>query len=225
MHDIKSFRRATIIAFLFNGSASLAMLFLIRPGLGLDGHFEAQTAYLRDFYWLWVFGWLVWIAAAVALIYFFVAWGFFVDAPSSRPLIVFGVLLAAMGLVPDTIADVMYIAVIPKWAALQNIPTEAGGTFVHQMTAWARLSELLTGFLGNGLYSVGGLVLNIVTLQSATVSKSWAKGGLVVWFLGLALSVVTLLKYKMAMVIVTGALMTAFLLWLFCLAFLMKGKK
>src|SRR6266542_1273204 len=135
--------RAAYLAAALNLAAAVAMLLVLRPGLPApDCHLDERAAYLTSHLPTWWGGWLLWHAAAIALLAFYIAlasqWW------RAAPLrCVLAVLCATAGLAADLSAEALYMGLAPSLppSALATLETAAG---------------LLTGYVGNGLYTVAG---------------------------------------------------------------------
>src|SRR5205823_7486235 len=138
--------RAAYVAAGANLAAAAALMLVLQPGLPLPGSDQAsRQAYLAEHTVAWWLGWLLWHAAAIALLAFYVGlagiWG--QRAPIRCGL---ALLCAAAGLAADLGAQTLYMGVLPGLGADAFAAVEtAAGT--------------LTGYLGNGLYTVAGLLL------------------------------------------------------------------
>ena len=118
-----------------------------------------------------------------------------------------GILLVGLGIVPDIAAEVIFAFVIP---------------YVHitdPSLASMQLLELiaiqLTGTLGNGLYNMGGLLLNILLLNNKTLPRKIITIGILGWLFGLGLSIATASQQFDWMKIFTGLGMVWSTAWMF----------
>jgi hypothetical protein len=176
--------RVAYLASALNALAAGAMVFLLRPGL------------LGDHAWIaahrpqWILGWLLWQAAAIALVAFYVAlslrWR--ERAPIRARL---AVLVAAAGLAADLAAETM-LMVEPA-------------TF--------RIASALTGYLGNGLYTVAGILL--LSAGARGLPRILVLLGGATFFAGIALSAASLAEWPPGEMASTAALMPLFVIWSF----------
>lgn len=194
-------RRAAIAAYsaaALNLAAALALLFWLRPGLPVEGSSAAERSfYLESHRGAWWAGWLLWHAAAIALLALYVA---LADLWRSAAPLLCGLapLLAAAGLAADLSAEALYMGLAPGLAAssLALLETTAG---------------VLTGYLGNGLYSLTGMLLTIAGARE--LPRPLVVVGAFVWAAGFALSAATLLHSPRAQCWSTAVLMPLFVVW------------
>ncbi|MBI4577338.1 MAG: hypothetical protein HY722_13850 [Planctomycetes bacterium] len=193
--------RAAAVAWLAAGlnlSAALAMAWVLAPGLPVEGSLlESRMAYVSTHRPAWWLGWLLWHAAALGLVAFYLAlaglWGR--EAPLRTGL---ALLAAGAGLAADLGAETLYMAVAPgsEAAAFRDLE---------------RISGALTGYLGNGLYTVAGILLT----WAGARRLPWGLVALAVptWGAGLSLSACTLADSAAGQFWSTAALMPLFILW------------
>jgi hypothetical protein len=190
--------RAAFLAAGLNLAAAAAMLLLLRPGLpaGRSGLHD-RVAYVAGHTAAWWAGWLFWHAAAIALLGFYLGLAglWWRSAPARCGL---ALLCATAGLAADLSAEAIYMGVAPR------LPPE--GFAAAEATA-----AMLTGYVGNGLYTVAGMLL------------TWAGAGQLpprllalsvpVWAAGLSLSAASLANSATGQAVSTGILMPLFVLW------------
>src|SRR5439155_17226939 len=118
--------RAAYLAAGLNAAAGLAMLLLLRPGLpGAGGAgAAARLAYLQSWSALWWAGWLVWHAAALALLglYLALALRWWAPAPLRCGL---ALLCGAAGLAADLAAQSLWMGLGPRLGARELALLEA----------------------------------------------------------------------------------------------------
>jgi hypothetical protein len=190
--------RAAYCAAALNLAAALALVLVLAPGLPAPGSTPAlRLAYVAGHLGAWGAGWLVWHAAAVALLAFYVGlacrWG------TRAPIrCILALLCGAAGLAVDLAAQAVYMGAVATLTPLAFETAEP-------------LLDVLTGYLGNGLYTVAGLLL------------TWAGAGelpryllllsLLVWVGGLGLSVASLLHSASGQFWSAAVLMPSLVLW------------
>jgi hypothetical protein len=181
-----------------NAVASLVMVLVLRPGLPGFGTTDAdRLSYIQTHVVEWRLGWLSWNAAAITLLSFFVALS--QCAKSDAPLVArVALLCATAGLAADLAAEALIMGLQPT-ATAQLFPV------------LERATLLLTGYLGNGLYSVcGGL---LTWSLRAMLPRRLVLLAVPLWGAGLILSMVTMLDWIAGEIVVTGIVMTLFVLW------------
>jgi len=189
---------AAYIAAAVNLAAGLMMLLTLRYGVPAgESDLSARIAYVGDHILAWRVGWLVWNLAALSLLGFYV-----VLAARWRErapiLCALALLCAAAGLAADLGAETILAVVSP---GLQ------GETYaVVESIALA-----LTGYLGNGLYAVGGILLTWAGRQELPRGLLWLAAA--VWTSALWLSVATLVSSSSGQFASAATLMPLFVLW------------
>jgi hypothetical protein len=128
--------------------------------------------------------WLLWMIAAVSLIAFYTWW-------ASRIGSIAPVAIAATGLVCDFIGESMFMT----------------------RPDLERAASLLTGGAANGLYTLGGVALTVMSRSLPLRWLAWTA-----WAAGTALVVVTVLDIEKGVVITSGALMISFVLFVIGMA-------
>ncbi|HCU25029.1 MAG TPA: hypothetical protein DF383_08430 [Deltaproteobacteria bacterium] len=214
-----SFKYAALLAAVINFLSSLAMLLFLNPALDPKNSLAAKLQYLLARPGAWTGSWILWIFAALSLILLLIHWGTALDhftEGRSRPWIIFGTLIACLGLIPDTIAEVLYLGTLPDLAK-QTLAHGDIAAISSRFHDWENTALLLTGFLGNGLYCLGGLTLQSFTLKYGALPRFCRYFGFVVWICGLALSTAVLFKSSVGMYLLTALTMASFILWSFFL--------
>jgi len=174
------------LASALNALAAAAMMFLLRPGLLGD------RAWIAAHRASWISGWLLWQAAAIALVAFYVVlsirWR--ERAPVRTRL---APLVAAAGLAADLAAETM-LMIEP---------------------ATVRIASALTGYLGNGLYTVAGILL--LTAGARGLPRFLVLLGGATFAAGIALSATSLAEWQTGEMAATAALMPLFVIWSFAM--------
>lgn len=159
--------------------ACFQMAFVITDGLVAPNNTAVdRNAFIQNNLLLWQFGWFNWMLGALGLITFCTMLLPFIPKSEWRVL---GILLVALGIVPDIGAEVIFAFVIPYSPAID--PSLA---IMHTLEL---LAVQLTGTLGNGLYNIGGLILNILLLSNSRLPRKLILIGIPGWFLGFGLSI------------------------------------
>jgi len=191
---LRPLRRAAAIAFCAHLVAGLSMAFVLRHGLETTPDLQDRLAFLTNHRVLWTFGWLSWTIAALAILYFYVAF-----AATHHLKSHFAVFLTVSALGPDLAAQAIEIGVLP------NAVPELFLT-LH------RIAVLLSGFVANGLYSGTALIL---VWAARRAYPPWVSIiGLVVGVSGITLSAAALLDSVAGMFWTNVVLVPSILLWL-----------
>lgn len=200
MPDVASRQAATAayIAAAVNLAAGLVMLVAIRYGIPAgESDLSARIAYVGNHLLAWRLGWLVWNLAAISLLGFFVvlAARWRERAPSLCGL---ALLCAAAGLAADLGAETILVVVSPGLRGETYAVVES-------------IAVALTGYLGNGLYAVGGILLTVAGRRDLPPMLLWLAAA--VWTVALWLSVATLVSSNAGQFASAAALMPLFVLW------------
>jgi hypothetical protein len=157
----------------------------------------ARIAYITNNELLWQAGWVCWIAAALSLLGFYAWWGTrlrtWVDDDGAPRWGVWALGIASIGLVFDLTAESLLIAWLPK-----------------DYNAVAPAASVLTGGLGNGLYTIAGAVLTLATpgLKGWFLVWTWA-----IWTAGFGLSIFTFAGNFIGVAICSALLFILFCPW------------
>ena len=183
------------MAALTNFVAAACLATILRPGLpGM-----ARTAAERDFYIrghvvLWRVGWLTWHAAALSLLALFVVLA--LRARRTAPVVsTLALICGGAGLAADLSAEAVLMGLVPSVGRAGFVEAE-------------RACLLLTGYVGNGLYSLAGALLTAALYRRLPRAVSIV--AIVVWATGFVLSAATLANSVDAEIGATGVLMPAF---------------
>jgi hypothetical protein len=190
--------RVAYVAAGLNLAAAAAMVMMLQPGLPVAGSvLEERTIYVQERTAAWWAGWLLWHAAALALIAFYVGLAglWWRRAPMRCGL---ALLCAAAGLAADVSAVALYMGVAPRLSG-------EGFEVVE------RVAGMLSGYVGNGLYTLAGFLL--VWAGASQLPRPLLALSVPVWVAGLGLSVATLTQSTDGQFWGTAVLMPAFVLW------------
>lgn len=190
-------RRAALIALFVHLVAGFCMAFILRLGLETNPDLQERLAFVASHRVLWTAGWLTWTAAAIAILYFYIA---FSDAHQLKSR--FGVYLTIVALGPDLTAQAIEIGVLPGLA-------HAGP---ESFLLMHRAAVVMSGYLGNGLYSLTALILVWSSWRAYPV---WVSAfGFLVGIFGLMLSLATLMDSPAGMFWTNVLLVPSLLIWL-----------
>lgn len=181
-----------------NAVAAVVMVAVLRAGLpGGSDTAGQRLLFIQAHVWQWRVGWLTWNLAALSLLALYVALGR-VTGMQRTLLVRVALVFAAAGLAGDLAAEALIMGLEPSLATSAFAVAE-------------RATLLLTGYLGNGLYTVAGAMLTwclrhalprwLVALASA------------LWAAGFALSITTLIDSTAGEVVTTGVVMVLFVAW------------
>ena len=184
-------------------TACLLMALFLRHGLPTGTTLAERMAFIAAHPLAWPLAWLLWMASALGLL-LFCFW--LRDYAPPSPARLFAIVLVAIGVVPDLVAESIYAFVLPRFAEQQA---------TEMFSSFELMATLLTGFLANGAYCLGGLILNLSLLRNSRFPRLVAFAGIPSWLLGLGLSVAVFNQWMGTAVILTAASMTLSLAWMF----------
>ncbi len=190
--------RVALLAAGLNLAAGLAMLALLRPGLpGPGSSVEARAAFVVANLITWWLGWLVWHAAALALLAFYVALAgrWWRRAPIRCGL---ALLCAAAALAVDLAGQALYVGLPPRLG-------------VGELALLEAVVTILTGYVANGLYTLAGILL--VWAGAAELPRGLVLLSVPVWAAGVALSITSLTLWAEGQIWSAAALVPLLALW------------
>lgn len=168
---------------------AIGTVVFLRGGSEAGGDVGERAAWLAAHPAQWRTGWLIWMAAAMSLLAFYAWWA----ARVPRRAAVVALVVAAAGLICDFAGESIFIGWIPA----------PGGSLY-------RTASLLTGGAGNGLYTLAGILLTLVTPGMPSFLRGWAW---LVWASGAALTLATIADLPAAVIASSAALMALFIPW------------
>ena len=189
----------TIACFLMNGP--------MRPGLPIDTTLVERIAYIDSHRVIWSLSWFIWMLSALGLLLFC---GIFAAELSRNLAQTFGFTLIAIGIAPDLIAETLYAFIIPHLISIQQS--------IETISLFETIAMYLTGFLGNGLYNLGGLVLTLNAIYQQRLPRWIGVWGITSWLLGLLLSVSIALQWMQLAQFFTATSMVLSTMWMLIVA-------
>lgn len=189
-------------------AACLVMNGPMRGGLPLDNTLQERMSFIAQNGTVWTLSWCLWMVCAIGL---FVFCTILADELKRTYIRTIGLAIVAMGIGPDLIAEVIYAFIMP--AVIHN--SLGDNTFeLLEITA-----THLTGYLGNGLYNIGGLILTLLAIREGIVKNWVAIWGITAWLLGLMLSLSIALGSMKGAEIFTASSMVLSTLWMLVFAY------
>lgn len=164
--------------------ASLSMPWLLQAGLPLQATLDQRMDYVTRHSGLWHLGWGLWMASALGLLLFIHILSRFCAASLARS---YALALVTVGVAADLIAELLLSQMLP-WLAAQSALYSA-----QSYAAVEHVALLLTGFLANALYNLGGLLLTFALLRNKALPRALLIFALPAWLIGLGLSGATVL--------------------------------
>lgn len=196
--NARTVARAAYLAAALNLAAPVVLLVLLREGLPSPGSTPAEReAYIAAHTAWWRIGWLVWHVAALALLGFYAALAirWWRHAPL---LCVLAVLSAGSGFATDMAGQAIAMGVLPE---------VSGDTFAMM----ERVSLVLTGYTGNGGYTLGGIFLTWA--GAAVLPRPLVVLGVAAWIAGIGLSAASIVHSDTGQIVSTAVLMPLVVIW------------
>jgi hypothetical protein len=168
-----------------NLAAVVVLALVLAPGTTLVS-VDDRVGYIAENLVAWRVGWMVWMAAAVTLVWFYVWWRARVNGPHVA------LLIALAGIVADWTAELSLIV---------------AGAEGHAAVAPAAF--FLTGAVANGLYTAAGIVLTLANPLRAN-ARAYA---VLMWAAGACLSIGAAFDLPLITALATAALFALFIPW------------
>jgi hypothetical protein len=197
--------RRLIVAWVSVAVHVLACVALLRAagGTEVEPVMDERLRWVKGHVALWTTTWFLWSLASMSLVAFAVAWTVgLMEQGASRGMAVFGCCVLALGLPVDLVGETLNLA----W------PAHPGLTVTE--FAWgARLYAILSAGIANGLYCTGGLILSILAWRSGWLRGSIGVLGIVMWGIGIALTVTAILDWGIGMIATGAGVMILYVPW------------
>ncbi len=188
--------------------ACLLMNGPMRGGLPIDNTLVERMTFIGQNQLLWSVSWGVWMASALGL---FIFCTMLADELPSSFMRTTGLAFVGLGIAPDLIAEVIYAFILPQ-VVVQHLG-ESNFAFLEILAAH------LTGFLGNGLYNLGGIILTLLLVKQGVI-KGWiSTWGISAWILGLLLSASIAIGSMQLAEIFTASSMVLSTVWMLIFAY------
>ncbi len=188
---------------------ALAMLAVVlQPGTLAEPDLSARATYIASRATGWTIGWSTWILAAVSLVGFYAWWGSRLSDRRTN-IAIFAVVITAFGMVCDFTGEGALILLL-----VDRLANTTDGSFGTPELARAanieRAFTLLSAGAANGLYTVGGIMLTLITpsLPKWVRALMW-----VTWFAGIGMTAAAIANNTAGMLVSTAVLFPSFLVW------------
>lgn len=207
-------RKAALLSLAVHLAAGLAMAFVLAHGLETNPDLSSRLSFVANHRSAWIAAWLTWHAAALSILWFFICFeAAHREHESIRCVLRLALILVAAAIVPDLIAESMEIGVLPglaRTALDENVP-EAAANARTLFSTLHRVAVMLTGYLANGLYTLG-------TVVAVCVTRRWYapwiwSAGLAIGVFGIALSASVLCDSVSGMFWTNVGLVPAIVVW------------
>ena len=178
------------------GLAALALL--LRSGTELEADVARRAQYIAQHTGAWRTGWAIWMAASVSLVAFYAWWAARLPRNGWR---VAGVVLVLAGMACDLAGEGLYMSVLVERAARDDL---AG------LQETQRQASLLTAGAANGLYTLGGVILMLLTTDLPRWVRSAMWG---TWLAGVVMTVSAMLDNVTGLVVSSALLFPLLIGW------------
>lgn len=169
-----------------NFAAVVVLALVLAPGTTLIPSIDERVRYIAEHLVAWRAGWMVWMVAAVTLVWFYAWWRARVNGPH------IALFIALVGIVADWSAELALII---------------AGADGHAAVAPAAF--FLTGAVANGLYTVAGIVLTLAT-PLGPIARAYA---VLMWAAGAFLSIGAAVDAPFITALATAGLFALFIPW------------
>jgi hypothetical protein len=196
--------------------ALVMMAVCLQPGTLIESDLAARATYIAGHVTTWTIGWSMWMLAAASLVGFYAWWGSrlageqtFLSVDRRTVIAIFAVVVTAFGMVCDFSGEGSLILLL-----VDRLRNTTGGSLNTLQLAEAdnieRAFTLLSAGAANGLYTVAGIMLTLMTpgLPRWVLAAMW-----VTWLAGSGMTVAAIANYTSGMVATTAVLFPPFLVW------------
>jgi hypothetical protein len=194
-------------------TVALAMLALfLRPGTLVQPDVAARANYVAGHSTAWAIGWATWILSAMSLVGFYAWWGSrlnggltFLSAGRQRMIAVAAVVIAALGMVCDFSGEGTAIVLLVDY-----FTNHRGTPDLALVGRMERAFTLLSAGAANGLYTVGGIMLTLITPGL----PKWIRAAMwVTWLAGAGMTFCAMVNFVPGLILTTAVLFPPFLVW------------
>jgi small multidrug resistance pump len=199
-----------------HAAALLMMAVYLRAATLIEPDIAVRATYIASHATTWTIGWSMWILAAISLVGFYAWWGSHVtsqqtslSADRRRTIAILAVVITAFGMVCDFSGEGSLILLL-----VDGLTHRADSSLSTLELARAanieRAFTLLSAGAANGLYTVGGIMLTLIT----TGLPRWVRAAMwITWFAGIGMTIATIANSTPGMVATTAVLFPPFLVW------------
>lgn len=200
-------------------AVALVMLAVfLKPGTLVEADPTSRAHYIASHVVAWTIGWSMWILSAVSLVGFYAWWRSRLTpkqtlSPAQNRfrsnLATFAVVITAIGMLCDLSGEgalmLLLVERIPKLPAGSNPAAD-----LASFTKIERAFTLLSAGAANGLYTLGGILLTLITPDL----PRWIRVAMwVTWAAGIGMTLAALANNTAGMVLSTAVLFPPFLVW------------
>lgn len=192
--------------------AGMALVILLRDGLDTNPDVASRLAYIAGHRAAWIGGWLAWHAASLSIVIFVVVASFAARSGVQPVLGRIAVACVICAFAMDLSGQTLFIGLLPSAAA----PLADADSILRIH----RIAALLSGYAGNGLYTLATLLVAAMLWPASGAIMRIAGAAIAVS--GASLSVAALVGSAGGMYWSNAVLLPAILVWLACTALLAR---
>jgi hypothetical protein len=191
-------------------AALVVTLVFLRRGTFAESNEWFRAAFIAENTATWSVGWGLWMLSAASFVGFCAWWG---GRLAARNVAVWGVLIAAFGTIFDLSGEGLLILSLVERAA--SVFAFEGELF-HPWNAAAFMSversfTLLSAGAANGLYTVGGILLTLVTPNLPTWVRTSMWG---TWLAGIAMTIAGIMNHVGGLMASSVVLFPLLIIWI-----------
>jgi len=178
--------------------ALAALALVLRGGTELEADLARRAQYITQHTSAWRVGWAIWMLSAASLVGLYAWWAARLPKSGWR---VAGVVCAAAGMACDLTGEGIFMSMLVERAERGDL---AG------LAEAQRLGGLLTAGAANALYTVGGVILMLLT----TDHPKWVRRAMwATWIAGVVMTVSSVLDEVTGLVISSAVLFPLLIAW------------
>lgn len=190
---------------------------LLKPGTALEPNAVVRANFVASYDMQWTIGWAMWMLAAASYVGFCAWWAGRVSASTSSTILeissrtgvtAFAVVIAAIGTVFDFSGEgsLILLAVERAREFVNGTPTA-----LDSFEKVERAFMLLSAAAANGLYTVAGILLTLITpnLPKWVRALMWVS-----WVAGIAMTVAGIANHRGGFIVSSVVLFPPFIVWI-----------
>ena len=193
-------------------AAAIAMLgTYLRHGTLMVSDAAERGLYVGEHRMAWAVGWSLWMLAAASLVGFYAWWG---SRLAAQKIAIAAVILTALGMVFDFSGEGSAILRMTEQVPMANSASSSASVSGWNPGAFTRIERCFTlcsAGAANGLYTVAGIMLTLVTPKLPRWIR-WTMWG--TWVAGTIMTVAAVFNHLGGMFASTAVLFSLLLIWI-----------
>jgi uncharacterized protein YqjF (DUF2071 family) len=183
----------------------LALLLVIQHGTPA-GDLSVRREYVATHALAWGMAWGVWVFASLSLILFWLAC---LEVLPHKTWGMLAVGLTCLGALVDWVNEAIWIFLAPTWALLAR----SDAFYVNLYAVWDRAYTVLSVGVAHGLYTVSGIIITAIALQTPRFPRWLSRWGIGVWSLSLVMAYAGFAGEELWLLVVPAILFPLFMAW------------